>query len=513
MYFDLIKFKKKIILGASLPIILFICLSFYLFMSIEKLSLYPIKMYKHPFAVSNSVRDIKIKTYKVQNIMNQTLIQKDLNPSFIVRKSDLNVSLDEINQAFNLIDERFLGDKNKIKKARFEYENWLGLIDKFYKKLDKKELQNINNHLEKKVLNEIEYLLAFAANKGMEFDESAKATQSNLTKITIVSIVLITFISMIILLIVTGKVEKSLSAIIISLSDVFEKLKGTAKELESKEKALLESLSEEASSLDSSSSSLEEINQMLKSGQSITSKALEVSKRSELNASNGKKSLIDMIESVESVENNLDSLSDQLTNYEVNLKKILNIMTNIDSKTKVINDIVFQTKLLSFNASVEAARAGEAGKGFSVVAEEIGTLATTSGEAASEINEILMESSNEIEQMISIFDKEYTTIQNFLKSAIESSRSTTNACDDSLSLISSNISEMHSLMTSIVRSYNEQSVGSSEISKSISTISEISSLNTSNAKINVKLCKDISRNSDVLSESINLLKKEIGIVS
>ena len=35
----------------------------------------------------------------------------------------------------------------------------------------------------------------------------------------------------------------------------------------------------------------------------------------------------------------------------------------------VINDIVFQTKLLSFNASVEAARAGESGKGFAVVAE------------------------------------------------------------------------------------------------------------------------------------------------
>jgi len=41
-----------------------------------------------------------------------------------------------------------------------------------------------------------------------------------------------------------------------------------------------------------------------------------------------------------------------------------------------MNDIVFQTKLLSFNASVEAARAGIHGKGFAVVADEVGNLAT-----------------------------------------------------------------------------------------------------------------------------------------
>ena len=52
------------------------------------------------------------------------------------------------------------------------------------------------------------------------------------------------------------------------------------------------------------------------------------------------------------------------------LPKVLEIIKTIEDKTKVINDIVFQTKLLSFNASVEAARAGEAGKGFAVVASK-----------------------------------------------------------------------------------------------------------------------------------------------
>ena len=56
------------------------------------------------------------------------------------------------------------------------------------------------------------------------------------------------------------------------------------------------------------------------------------------------------------------------------IQEIVKVIAEIGNKTKVINDIVFQTKLLSFNASVEAARAGENGKGFAVVAEEVGKL-------------------------------------------------------------------------------------------------------------------------------------------
>lgn len=64
----------------------------------------------------------------------------------------------------------------------------------------------------------------------------------------------------------------------------------------------------------------------------------------------------------------------------------------IRNKTKMINDIVFKTQLLSFNATIEASRAGQLGKGFSVVAEEVGRLAQTSGRAAKEIEELIAES-------------------------------------------------------------------------------------------------------------------------
>ncbi len=73
----------------------------------------------------------------------------------------------------------------------------------------------------------------------------------------------------------------------------------------------------------------------------------------------------------------------------ISMDEINDEVTAINEAITVIDQIAFQTNILSLNAAVEAATAGEAGKGFAVVAQEVRNLASRSTEAANEIKHIV----------------------------------------------------------------------------------------------------------------------------
>ena len=81
---------------------------------------------------------------------------------------------------------------------------------------------------------------------------------------------------------------------------------------------------------------------------------------------------------------------EDLANQTTVAMEEINIQVNsINEAISVIDQIAFQTNILSLNAAVEAATAGEAGRGFAVVAAEVRNLANRSAEAAREIKNIV----------------------------------------------------------------------------------------------------------------------------
>ncbi|WP_072680259.1 methyl-accepting chemotaxis protein [Arcobacter sp. LA11] len=145
-------------------------------------------------------------------------------------------------------------------------------------------------------------------------------------------------------------------------------LQQSSNELTSNVKTLSNNATSQAASLEETAASIDEITSNIEQTSQKAQEMLIISNQTKDSATEGKNLANDTVNSME----------------EINETVI-----NINEAISVIDQIAFQTNILSLNAAVEAATAGEAGKGFAVVAQEVRNLASRSAEAAKEIKDLV----------------------------------------------------------------------------------------------------------------------------
>ncbi len=270
-------------------------------------------------------------------------------------------------------------------------------------------------------------------------------------------------------------------------------------------KELIESSSRANQALTRAATSSEEISAMA----GKTSDCARASKESAQTSQSSVNQLSQMIR--ELTENLKDvGLKSSLINERVQLgnqdiSKVIEMIREIEQKTKVINDIVFQTRLLSFNASVEAARAGEHGKGFAVVAEEIGSLANMSGKAAGEISQLLSSRIVEVGNIVENTQAGVAALVKDSKQSVDHGTELVEKLSPVLQTVINRVEGMVSMSEQISLASEEQVKGIVEIKQSISDIQTTAQSTERAATESEKISKDLFGHVESMGGVVNEL--------
>jgi methyl-accepting chemotaxis protein len=298
---------------------------------------------------------------------------------------------------------------------------------------------------------------------------------------------------------------KSLNIMAKSLESFSNDVLVSSKDVKNNSDLLSDASTRQASSVQETVSSLDEISAMVQSNVDASEKSRSLTESLSTAANQSKATVEDVKSSINQVSQSNSNIMEQMNRTNEEMTRITQVIADIGEKTKVINDIVFQTKLLSFNASVEAARAGEHGKGFAVVAEEVGNLATMSGNAADEISSLLGESIENVEKMV---HDNKTKVEALISEGSKRVDMSMSAADESVSALEKILEEVKNVrdMTSqVAEASREQSVGISEINKAMGLIDQTTQENTSSASTSANHADKLNSQAASLNDAVQEL--------
>jgi methyl-accepting chemotaxis protein len=266
---------------------------------------------------------------------------------------------------------------------------------------------------------------------------------------------------------------------------------------------------EQASAIQETVATLNEITAMVNRSVESVSTSAQKAENSYAIANEGKREMDRMRQSMREIETAITQMIEQIHDNNQRIGQTATIIDKIAERTSVINDIVFQTKLLSFNASVEAARAGEHGKGFAVVAEEVGNLARMSGAAATEITSLLQASRNDVHAIIQQSQAQAVTWMENGKEKVSSGVAIADRCDEILTDVVEQVGSVKKLMEEIFTASKEEAEGVNNITCAMNELDTATHLNSDMAHETLGFSSSLSQEAEKLNQVVQQLSTVI----
>jgi len=248
-----------------------------------------------------------------------------------------------------------------------------------------------------------------------------------------------------------------------AIAAVAHEVTGASHEISSATASFSQRTEEQAASLEETSSSMEEIAATVKNNAENAKRANELTQGTREVANRGGAVVSEAVSAMARIEGSSRKIADIIS---------------------VIDEIARQTNLLALNAAVEAARAGEAGRGFAVVASEVRSLAQRSSQAAKDIKDLILDSSDQVRQGVDLVNRTGSTLEEIMNS----------------------IKEVVDLVSDIATASGEQATGIEQVNGTLSQIDEMTQQNAAMGEENAAAARTLGEQAEAMAERIGAFR-------
>lgn len=325
--------------------------------------------------------------------------------------------------------KKFAENLIRYKETIADYQNKLKAFQKLINKRDDSQ---------REILSVMQKTDARIAQKTSDIQERIRS-KIRLSEKVLVLLSAVIFVILLLITYAVFKMVRPLKEIIAGLTQSYKSVLSASGQVSSASRELSEGSSEQAASTQETSSSLETLSSMASENAAGADQADKLEKETN--------------ELIERANTSMDELTRSMADISESSKRTSNII-------KTIDEIAFQTNLLSLNAAIEAARAGAAGVGFAVVAEEVRNLAMRTTKEAKNIAALIEET---LEKISNGSEMVTTTHKAFFK-------------------VAQNAVRVAELVDNIAGSSDEQFVKIAYIANAVGAIEKISQQNAANAE-------------------------------